>query len=114
MKTYMYTAKDAQGNQIKSSTNCEDYNAFLERMQERGLFVIDYKEVDSAEAKSIKKFNTAELAFSCRQLSAMLSAGLSLVKALDIVYHEQERRTPSRYGLKFTKRFRKVSPSLTL
>ena len=91
MKTYMYTAKDAQGNQIKGSTNCEDYNAFLERMQERGLFVINYKEVDSSEAKTMKKFNTAELAFSCRQLSAMMSAGLSLVKALDIVYHEQEK-----------------------
>lgn len=91
MKTYMYTAKDAQGNQIKGSTNCEDYNGFLERMQERGLFVINYKEVDSAEAKTMKKFNTAELAFACRQLSAMMSAGLSLVKALDIVYHEQEK-----------------------
>lgn len=99
MKTYMYTAKDAQGNQIKSSTSCEDYNAFVERMQERGLFVINYKEVDSSEAKNLKKFKTAELAFCCRQLSAMMSAGLSLVKALDILYHEQEKQASKQVWL---------------
>ena len=91
MKTYNYTAKDLQGNQVKGSTNCEDYNAFVERMQERNLFVINYKEVESTQAKSLKKFKTAELAFDCRQLSAMMSAGLSLVKALDILYHEQAK-----------------------
>lgn len=91
MKTYNYTAKDLQGNQVKGSTNCEDYNAFVERMQERNLFVINYKEVESTQAKSLKKFKTAELAFDCRQLSAMMSAGLSLVKALDILYHEQTK-----------------------
>lgn len=99
MKTYMYTAKDAQGVQVKSSTTCEDYNAFLERMQERGLFVINYKEVESSQAKSLKKFNTGELAFCCRQLSAMMSAGLSLVKALDILYHEQEKEASKQVWL---------------
>ncbi|MBE6851901.1 MAG: type II secretion system F family protein [Ruminococcus sp.] len=44
----------------------------------------------SEENKSIYKFKTKELSFNCRQLSAMLSSGLTLVKALDILSKEQE------------------------
>ena len=44
----------------------------------------------SEEKKSTYKFKTKELTFNCRQLSAMLSSGLTLVKALDILSKEQE------------------------
>lgn len=44
----------------------------------------------SEENKNVYKFKTKELSFNCRQLSAMLSSGLTLVKALDILSKEQE------------------------
>jgi len=44
----------------------------------------------SEENRSTYKFKTKELSFNCRQLSAMLSSGLTLVKALDILSKEQE------------------------
>lgn len=44
----------------------------------------------SEENKSVYKFKTKEISFNCRQLSAMLSSGLTLVKALDILSKEQE------------------------
>ena len=48
------------------------------------------RENTSEENKSTYKFKTKDLAFNCRQLSAMLSSGLTLVKALDILSKEQE------------------------
>lgn len=38
------------------------------------------------------KFNTKELAFCCRQLAAMMTSGLTIVKALDILYKEEENK----------------------
>ena len=90
MKTFTYTANDMNGNVVKGSMVCEDYNDFLSKMTDRGLFCMSHKETDVKESKSVHKFNTKELAFDCRQLCAMITSGISLVKALDILYKEQD------------------------
>lgn len=90
MKSYSYVAQDARGKQIKGKANAENEQEFLEKMKERGLFIKDYKEESGGKSRSIYKFNTKELAFCCRQLSAMLTSGLTLVKAIDIMTKEQE------------------------
>jgi len=46
--------------------------------------------VNTSEENKTYKFKTKEISFNCRQLSAMLSSGLTLVKALDILRQEQE------------------------
>ena len=90
MKSYSYVARDARGKEVKGKANAENEQEFLEKMKERGVYVSDYKEDDSTNSKSIYKFSTKELAFCCRQLSAMLTSGLTLVKAIDILTKEQE------------------------
>ena len=90
MKSYSYVAQDAKGTQIKGKANAENEQEFLQKMKERGMYLKDYKEDDSDNSKSIYKFNTKELSFCCRQLSAMLTSGLTLVKAIDILTKEQE------------------------
>ncbi len=90
MKSFSYVAQDARNNQVKGKINAEDEQDFLKKIKEKGLFLKDYKESDSSESKSLYKFNTKELAFCCRQLSAMLTSGLTLVKAIDILCKEQE------------------------
>lgn len=90
MKSYSYVAQDARGKQVKGKANAENEQEFLEKMKERGLFIKDYKEESGGKSRSIYKFNTKELAFCCRQLSAMLTSGLTLVKAIDIMTKEQE------------------------
>lgn len=86
---YSYKAKDAQGNVRTGVMVAENEKAFNEKMREKGLRVIGIQEVDSTESKKMHKFNTKELAFNCRQMSAMMSAGLTLVKTLDILCKEQ-------------------------
>jgi len=90
MKSYTYVALDANKKRIKGKANAENDQEFLQKMKERGLYVEDYREDDSSTQKSVYKFGMTELAFCCRQLSAMLTSGLTLVKAIDILTKEQE------------------------
>jgi type IV pilus assembly protein PilC len=90
MKSFSYVAQDARSRQVKGVMNAENEQEFLQKAKEKGLYVKDYKESDSGDAKSMYKFNTKELNFCCRQLSAMLTSGLTLVKAIDILTKEQE------------------------
>jgi len=90
MKSFSYIAQDARSRQVKAVINAENEQEFLQKVREKGLVVKDYKEIDSGDGKSIYKFKTKELAFCCRQLSAMLTSGLTLVKSIDILTKEQE------------------------
>lgn len=90
MKSYSYIAQDARGKQVKGKANAENEQEFLEKMKERGLFIKDYGETADSSTRSVYKFSTKELAFCCRQLSAMLTSGLTLVKSIDIMRNEQE------------------------
>ena len=90
MKSFAYVAQDAKNKQVKGVINAENEQDFLKRVKEKGLYVTDYKESDSDNSKSLYKFKTKELAFCCRQLAAMLTSGLTLVKSIDILTKEQE------------------------
>ncbi|MCQ2459735.1 MAG: type II secretion system F family protein [Ruminococcus sp.] len=90
MKSYSYIAQDARHKQVKGVINAENEAEFHQKIKEKGLLLKDYSEGASGDAKSMYKFNTKELAFCCRQLSAMLTSGLTLVKAIDILTKEQE------------------------
>ncbi|MDR0947571.1 MAG: type II secretion system F family protein [Ruminococcus sp.] len=95
MKTYIYSATDAQGKSVKNAKmQAEDVNDFLAKINEKGLFCQTYRESRSKQGQSIHKFKTAEISVNCRQLSAMLGSGLTLVRALDILYKEQVKPGP--------------------
>ncbi|MBP0972170.1 MAG: type II secretion system F family protein [Oscillospiraceae bacterium] len=87
--SFAYTAKDAAGNIRKGVMTAEDEQEFLAKIREKGMYVTDYKERQS-NTKTVKKFRTKDLAFATRQMAAMLTSGLTLVKALDILCKEQE------------------------
>ncbi len=88
MKSFTYVAVNEKGKEIKGSLNAENEKDFLTQLKAKGLTLKTYEESGS-NSKAIKKFKTQELAFCCRQLAAMLTSGLTLVKALDILSKEQ-------------------------
>lgn len=95
MKTFIYTATDVQGKVVKNQKmNAEDVNDFLEKIHDKGLFCSRYKETKGGSGKNLHKFTTKELAYDCRQMSAMLTSGLTLVKSLDIMQREQVKDAP--------------------
>ena len=89
MKNYSYVAKDTTGKTIKGTYEAENEQELLDKIYEQGLFCVSYSEALGGR-KTAHKFKTAELAYCCRQLSAMMSSGLTIVKALDILYKEEE------------------------
>mgnify|MGYP003223136360 FL=1 len=93
MKKFSYVAKDTSGKTIKGIYEAEDAQEVLDKIHEQGLFCISYSEaLGGAGKQSVHKFNTKELAFCCRQLAAMMTSGLTIVKALDILYKEEENK----------------------
>ena len=89
MPSYAYTAKDAVGNVRQGAMSADSEQEFLAKIREKGMYVTEYKE-RRTDVKTVKKFGTKDLAFATRQLAAMLTSGLTLVKALDILCKEQE------------------------
>lgn len=86
---FSYKAKDAQGNVRTGSIVADNEKELHAKLQEKGLKLVSIQGTDSSESKKMHKFTTKELAFNCRQMSAMMSAGLTLVKTLDILCKEQ-------------------------
>ncbi len=90
MKTFIYSATDVKGVTVKNQRmQAEDVNDFLNKIHDKGLFCSAYREAKGDEGKKLHKFSTKELAYDCRQMSAMMTSGLTLVKALDIMTREQ-------------------------
>ncbi len=89
MKSFSYTAKTQNGKEVKGTINAEDEKEFAAKLKEKNLALLSYEEKEVGAKKTIKKFKTKDLAFNCRQLAAMLTSGLTLVKALDILSKEQ-------------------------
>ena len=89
MKSFTYVAVNEKGKEIKGSLNAENEKDFLTQIKAKGLTLKTFDEKAGSDSKSIKKFKTQDLAFCCRQLAAMLTSGLTLVKALDILSKEQ-------------------------
>jgi len=91
MKKFVYNAKDARGMSSKGVIMANDEREFMAKMKEKGLFVTTFSESESGSSKTTHKFSVKELAFNCRQLSAMLSSGLTIVKSIEILCKEQEK-----------------------
>jgi type IV pilus assembly protein PilC len=88
MPSYTFTAKDVKGKTVKGNIPAENELEFLKKLKDRGLSVSRYQETEITEAKTLKKFKTKDLVFITRQLAAMLTSGLTLVKSLDIMKDE--------------------------
>ncbi len=89
MKSFSYVGKTQAGKEVKGTINAEDEKDFMAQARQKGYEILRYEEKDIKSKNTIKKFTTKDLAFNCRQLAAMLTSGLTLVKALDILSKEQ-------------------------
>lgn len=92
MKSFTYVAKDTAGKTQKGVIEAENGQEVLQKIHEQGWFCVSYNENLGSGRNSMYKFSTKELSFCCRQLAAMMSSGLTIVKALDILYKEQEKK----------------------
>ncbi len=92
MAYYSYVATDVNGSTIKGKEYADDYMDLSEKLRQKNLFCTEYTEIQEKQADAKYAFKTKDLAFICRQLSSMLTAGISLVRSLHILYSQEENK----------------------
>ena len=93
MTTFSYVATDVNGKKLKGKEMAEDAAELVDKLRQKGLFCTSYKDLTAGKANDVKfKFKTKDLSFFCRQLAAMLTSGVSLVKSLHILQSQTENK----------------------
>jgi type IV pilus assembly protein PilC len=107
MPSYSYLVKDNKGNKHEGTISATNLDVALNKLRESGqtvISIIDTGKVDAAKRKSlfdeiglyIHKLRTAvplgTLVFFTRQLSTMVSAGLTIEKSLNNLLYEETQK----------------------
>ena len=87
MAEFRYTAKNMKGKTVRGKMEAVNEVTLQQALREQELFLIDAKNLTNS--KEYKKLKSKQLASFCKELSTLLAAGVSLVRALDIL-SEQE------------------------
>lgn len=96
MQEYICTVKKSNGNIVKNYVlKAEDEPSLISQIRASGMYLVSHKE------KEVRKdiiggskiiLSTKDIAMICRQLSSMLLSGVTLVKALNIIYLQMEKK----------------------
>ncbi|MCL1902894.1 MAG: type II secretion system F family protein [Oscillospiraceae bacterium] len=92
MALYSYVATDANGKVSRGKETAEDHHELIARLKTKQLFCTSYKELGDRVKAVSYTYKTKGLAFLCRQLSSMLVAGISVVRALSIMVSQEQNK----------------------
>lgn len=87
MAQYQYAAKNMEGRVLRGRMEAVNENALQQQLKEQGLYLIKVKNV--SEAKEQRKFSSKQIAEFCREMSALLTSGVSIVRGLEILADEE-------------------------
>ena len=99
MATYSYNAVDAKGANLEGTLDAADRMTVVKALSRQGLRPISIKEVSSLATGSKQSFfsgnkvKTDHLVIFTRELSAMVSAGVPLLRALNSLHDHSESAT---------------------
>lgn len=85
-KTFRYIAKDLDGKTRSGTAQAMDRDALFDQLREQGLYL--QSAVALGGERQQKMLKPKVLGELCRQLSTLLAAGVSLVRALDMISKE--------------------------
>lgn len=96
MPKYAYTARAFSGDLIKDTVFADNEAKLYEHVKSNNQYLVSHKEIiEKGSAMSTisgGKLKLKEVAIFCRQMSAMLFAGVSLIKSLDIMYRQTDSK----------------------
>jgi type IV pilus assembly protein PilC len=96
MSTYVFKAIDLAGGKARGEVEAESKQAVSDQLKQRGLIVLDIADKHSSkniEITFMQSVKPTELAIFARQLSTMISSGMSILRALYVL----EEQTESKY-----------------
>lgn len=95
MSTFVFKAMDLAGVKAKGEIEADSKQAVSDQLRARGLIVLDIgdkyasREIELSFLKSVK---ASELAIFSRQLSTMISSGMSILRALYVLEEQTESK----------------------
>jgi type IV pilus assembly protein PilC len=95
MSTYVFKAIDLSGGKARGEVEADSKQAVSDQLKQRGLIVLDIadkhasREIELGFLKSVK---ASELAVFSRQLSTMISSGMSILRALYVLEEQTESK----------------------
>jgi type IV pilus assembly protein PilC len=96
MSTYVFKAIDLAGGKTRGEVEGDSKQAVSDQLKQRGLIVLDIADKHSSkniEITFMQSVKPTELAIFARQLSTMISSGMSILRALYVL----EEQTESKY-----------------
>jgi type IV pilus assembly protein PilC len=90
MKKFKYSARTTEGKEIKGTINARDEAAVTEILHDRGLVIVNIKDTFDFSLERLNQINIGgvplnEKVVFMRQMATMVSAGLPLTRALEIM-----------------------------
>src|ERR1700761_3398684 len=88
MATYVFKAMDLAGVQAKGEVEAESKQVVAEQLKERGLVVVDIANKYRSKEINLELFarvNAKDLAVASRQLATMVTSGMSIMRALQVL-----------------------------
>ena len=96
MAQYNYKAMDENGKAKKGSIEAINLDKAKEKLKSEGLIVQDIKEQGAGKKGGGKKVKDKDLAVFCKQFSAVLNAGVTIISALEMMSEQLENKTLKR------------------
>ncbi len=91
MPRFRYVARDQQGAVTKGTIQSETRQRALDQLWQTDASVMQLEEVSGARsllARRQRKIKPVDLALLCRQLAAMVDAGVGAIEALETIAHQ--------------------------
>jgi type IV pilus assembly protein PilC len=95
MSTYVFKAIDLTGAKSRGEVEGESKQAVADQLKQRGLVVLDISDKHGSkeiELAFLKRVKANELAVFSRQLSTMISSGMSILRALYVLEEQTESK----------------------
>jgi type IV pilus assembly protein PilC len=95
MSTYVFKAIDLTGGKARGEVEAESKQQVADQLKQRGLIVLDISDKHGSrqiELSFLKRVKANELAVFSRQLSTMISSGMSILRALYVLEEQTESK----------------------
>jgi type IV pilus assembly protein PilC len=94
MTSYAFKAMDLAGGQMRGTVDADTKQAVSDQLKGRGLIVLDIvekRDLASMNMTLFERVTLSDLAIFSRQLSTMVSSGMSILRALFVLEEQAEK-----------------------
>jgi type IV pilus assembly protein PilC len=95
MSTYVFKAIDLTGGKARGEVEADSKQAVSDQLKQRGLIVLDIADKRASreiQLEFMKSVKASELAVFSRQLSTMISSGMSILRSLYVLEEQTESK----------------------